>query len=222
MVNESPMSERRLALRDALIASATRVIAERGYQALRARDLAKDVGCALGAIYGVFPDLDALVFAVNTRTLDDLDAEIARRFAAPESGAPAPATGAGAAKRDLLLLAKAYFAFASEHAGRWRALFEHRTAANSVPETYVARLESIFGNIERPLETLMPTASRGERRLFARTLFCAVHGIVSLGLDQKLGVLSPDMVAWQMRALVEAAALGAADHPDVVRMAHLA
>jgi AcrR family transcriptional regulator len=48
-------------------------------QALRARDVAQNVGCALGAIYNVFADLDALVLAVKERTLDMLEAEIARQ-----------------------------------------------------------------------------------------------------------------------------------------------
>jgi AcrR family transcriptional regulator len=37
-------------LHEALLAAATRTIAERGYQALRARDLANKVSCAVGAI----------------------------------------------------------------------------------------------------------------------------------------------------------------------------
>src|SRR5580700_10611737 len=81
MVNEAKTSDRRTALRRALIAAAERMIDERGHQALRARELAQDVGCALGAIYNVFPDLDALILAVKAQTLDDLEAEIARRFA---------------------------------------------------------------------------------------------------------------------------------------------
>src|SRR5579872_3237503 len=81
MTNEGQMSQKREALKGALVDSAERIIAERGYLALRARELAQDVGCALGAIYTVFPDLDALVLAVKDRTLDDLEAQIAVRFA---------------------------------------------------------------------------------------------------------------------------------------------
>src|ERR1700722_10511725 len=80
VVNRQEMSSRRLALHDALAASAQRIISERGYQALRARDVAKEVGCALGAIYNVFADLDALILAVKERTLDSLEAEITKQL----------------------------------------------------------------------------------------------------------------------------------------------
>src|SRR4051794_14510015 len=62
-------SERRQQLRVALVDAAERVIAERGLRQLKARNLAQAVGCALGAIYNVFPDLDGLVLEVNLRTL---------------------------------------------------------------------------------------------------------------------------------------------------------
>jgi len=49
---------RRAALRDALIHHAEIRIERDGLKNLRARDLAKDAGCALGAIYNVFGDLN--------------------------------------------------------------------------------------------------------------------------------------------------------------------
>src|SRR5258708_28967741 len=122
MVNAGETSDRRSALRGALIASAARIIGERGYQALRARELATEVGCALGAIYGVFPDLDALIVAVKARTLDELDAEVARRLAVVENGLQRPPT-IDDAKKELQTLAQIYFTFASRHSRRWQDLF---------------------------------------------------------------------------------------------------
>jgi AcrR family transcriptional regulator len=208
LVYEKETGVRREALREALIGAAERAIGERGYQALRARDLAREVGCALGAIYSVFPDLDALVLAVKARTLDDLDAEIGRRAGAAE-GAPSGGPVEAAIQR-LLALAQTYLAFASERPRQWRALFEHRSADAHVPENYLAKLTQILGHVERPLEVLMPHASADERRLFGQGLFAAVHGIVALGLDEKLGALPADVLSQQMRAIVEAAANGVA------------
>src|ERR1700730_2329906 len=68
-----PIGERRQQLQDALVDAAEKTIAEYGLVALRARDLAAAAGCALGAIYTAFPDLDAIVIAVNMRTLGLLD-----------------------------------------------------------------------------------------------------------------------------------------------------
>jgi AcrR family transcriptional regulator len=209
MVNETLTSVRRGALREALIGAAERAIGERGYQALRARDLAREVGCALGAIYSVFPDLDALVLAVKARTLDDLDAEIGRRAEAAEGASARQSVDpVEAAIQRLLALAQTYLAFASERPRQWRALFEHRSADAHVSEAYLAKLTQILGHVERPLEVLMPHASADERRLFGQGLFAAVHGIVALGLDEKLGALPAEVLSRQVAVIVEAAANG--------------
>ena len=76
---------RRKALREELIKSADRRIGEDGLANLRAKDLAKDAGCALGAIYNIFDDLDQLVLAVNALTFQKLGAAVAADLAeAPE------------------------------------------------------------------------------------------------------------------------------------------
>src|SRR5919199_4301283 len=70
--------ERRLRLREALLAAAEAMIRMQGLGGLKARELAQAAGCAVGAIYNVFPDLDSLVLAVNAGTLDRIDAAIER------------------------------------------------------------------------------------------------------------------------------------------------
>src|ERR1700682_921919 len=69
---------RRRELKVALIDAAERAITARGLGALRARDLATEVGCAVGAIYNVFPNLDAIIFEVNGRTLRAFEAFLAQ------------------------------------------------------------------------------------------------------------------------------------------------
>lgn len=215
MVNEAPMSDRRTALREALIVAAERIIGERGYQALRARELASEVGCALGAIYGVFPDLDALVLAVKARTLDNLDAEIARRFAVEKPRATQP-NAIETAKRELQILAETYLGFASGQPRLWQALFEHRAFDAAVPEAYLAKLERVVDYVDRPLAAIAPKAPPSVRRLFAGAMLAAVHGVIALGLDQKLGAMPAASLAWQVRAIVEAAAAGVVDRPAIV------
>jgi len=83
--NENPLggtAARREELREALLAALERTVLAQGWQALRARDLAREVGCAVGAIYNVFPDLDALVFAAKGRTLELLDRELGQAVGA--------------------------------------------------------------------------------------------------------------------------------------------
>src|SRR5262245_44188110 len=102
-------AQRHEQLREALLLAAERTIATDGYQALRARALAEDVGCAVGAIYNVFPDLDALALAVKSRIIDVMDAELARAVA---SAAGEGASAEQVAIRRLLALAQAYLRFA--------------------------------------------------------------------------------------------------------------
>src|SRR3954463_10249226 len=125
---------RRDELREALLAAVERRVVVEGYRALRARDLAGEVGCAVGAIYNVFPDLDALIFAAKGRALDLLDRELATAVDAVGAALrPDPVVATG----ELLALAQAYLRFAIAHAPLWRMLFEHRPPAGTdVPAWY--------------------------------------------------------------------------------------
>src|SRR5436305_4114057 len=73
MVAEPEAVARRRKLREALIRAAERMIEKEGLGGMRARELAHKVGCAVGAIYNVFTDLDHLIFAVNALTLEQLE-----------------------------------------------------------------------------------------------------------------------------------------------------
>ena len=209
MVKKQEMSSRRLALREALASSALRIISERGYQALRARDVAEAVGCALGAIYNVFTDLDALILAVKERTLDILEAEMIERIGSAENLFLGDMSMARVvAERRLQKLAEFYLTFAAEQPRLWQAVFEHRSPDAIVPDTYMVKLEGVLRYVERPLEVLAPELSSTERQLWARALFSAIHGVVALGMDQKLGPLTAESLKWQVETLVHAAAVG--------------
>src|SRR5215210_5457493 len=70
---EAKTAARRENLKEALVAAAERTIKIRGLRGLKARDLAAEAGCAVGAIYNVVTDLDDLILAVNARTLAALE-----------------------------------------------------------------------------------------------------------------------------------------------------
>jgi AcrR family transcriptional regulator len=222
-------SERRQQLRVALVDAAERVIAERGLSQLKARDLAQEVGCALGSIYNVFPDLDGLVLEVNLRTLALFEAYIAQaQEGAHETGEPsqshveppsststwlrsAETGGSDEAISDLTRLAASYLAFAREHPLRWRALFEHRMADDvAPPEWYLKEQVRLFRYIEEPLDRLCPRLPPHERHLLARTIFSATHGMVSLGLDEKLISLPHPTLQAQIEYVLQALGRGLA------------
>src|SRR6476660_4392900 len=98
-------TERRQELRGALIDAAERAIGAGGLEALQARELAEEVGCAVGAIYNVFPNLDALVFEVNARTLRAFEAFLGEAHPTP------PRSGENSAVDALVHLARVSLEF---------------------------------------------------------------------------------------------------------------
>lgn len=191
--------ERHLALQDALIGEAARMMEETGLAGFRARTLADRAGCALGAIYTVFPDLDALILAVNGRTLDAIDGAML-------GATPGETVGP---TESLLCLAEAYLTYVAAHPKRSDALFTHRMAApRPLPDWYHRQQAAVFAHIEAPLAALRPDLSPDGLSLLARTLFSAVHGVVSLGLDQKLAPIEPAALRDQLRIVVGALASG--------------
>jgi AcrR family transcriptional regulator len=190
-------------LRERLIDAAEGAIATNGLAGLRARDLAREVGCAVGTIYNVFEHLDELVLCVGSRTLAMLDAALeAGRLRRPY-GSTDDATD------DLVRLSLAYLEFAAGHTVRWRALFEHRMSeARPLPQWFVDQQHQLFAQVERPLVTLLPDLDPEARRILARTLFSAVHGIVALGLEEKLVSLPFSDLRSQLAATVRAITTG--------------
>src|SRR5262245_44948100 len=120
-IRERTTGLRRAKLRDALAAAAERTITQQGLGSLRARALAEEVGCAVGAIYNVVEDLDDLVLLVNARTLAALERDL---IAADRAGETAHGPNDAIAR--LVRMALAYLDFAAAHTPRWRTLFEHR------------------------------------------------------------------------------------------------
>jgi hypothetical protein len=65
-----------------------------------------------------------------------------------------------------------------------------------------------FSHIEDPLAELAPKLANNDRALLARSLFAAVHGMVALGLDEKVATMPKRVLRAQIRVVVEAIARG--------------
>jgi len=169
--------ERRANQRDLLIQAAERSIAAGGLASLKSRDLAAAIGCSTGAVYNLVEDMDELVMRVGSRTLARLDTALT------EAESQGPAT----AREVLIRIATAYCNFAADNTELWRALFEHRMAPDKpVPAWAIDEQMELFRHIYMPLRGLLPACSPDQLGLTARSLFSAVHGMVTLGLEQKL------------------------------------
>jgi AcrR family transcriptional regulator len=193
---------RRQNLKQTLVRAAEKTIAKRGLAGLRARELAVEVGCAVGAIYNVVEDIDDLIMLVNERTLAALE-----RSLIESAQVTTGAAGTADAIERLVGLAVGYLDFAHANGLRWRAMFDHRPPkGRDVPDWYRASQRRLFGYVEAPLRALQPGASDQRLALLARSLFSAVHGVVELGLDEKLQPLPVEILHEQVAAV--AAAIG--------------
>ena|ERR1700736_3419248 len=191
--------ERRAKLRQALIEAAERAITARGLTGVKSRELAQEIGCANGAVYNLVENLDDLILLVGSRTLARLDAALT---AAERDGEVAPAAM-------LERIAVAYCEFAAENLELWRALFEHRMeVGREIPDWAVSEQMALFGHIYRPLAALFPTRAPEQLSVTARSLFSAVHGIVALGLEQKLIAVPIEALRSEVATIVRAMVVG--------------
>ena len=168
---------RRTKFLEDLIQAAERSIAAGGLAGLKTRELAREIGVANGAVYNLVDDMDELILRVGSRTLARLDASLT----SAESNGPA------SPRETLVRIAVAYCDFAAENLELWRALFEHRMAPGKpVPDWAISEQMDLFRHIYRPLAELFPARTPAELGVTARSLFSAAHGMVLLGLEQKL------------------------------------
>jgi AcrR family transcriptional regulator len=191
--------ERRAKQRESLIEAAEQAISTKGLAGLKTRDLAQEIGIANGAVYNLVADVDELVLMVGSRTLARLDAELS---AAESAGPPAPA-------ETLVRIALAYCDFAARHLELWRALFEHRMAPDkSLPDWAISDQMHLFRHIHQPLALLFPERSAEDVGLTARSMFSAVHGMVALGLEQKLIAVPLPALRQEITTIVKAMVTG--------------
>jgi AcrR family transcriptional regulator len=187
--------ERRLKLREDLILAAERSISAGGLAGLKTRELAREIGCANGAVYNLVADVDELILLVGSRTLARLDAALI----------DAESTGPASPVETLVRIAVAYCDFAAENLELWRALFEHRMAPGKpIPQWAVSEQMDLFRHIYRPLAALFPGGSPAELGVTARSLFSAVHGMVLLGLEQKLIAVPIEALRREIAVIVRA------------------
>ncbi|WP_179378036.1 TetR/AcrR family transcriptional regulator [Jannaschia marina] len=190
-------ADRRATLRETLIKLARARIAAEGTSALKARDLAKAAGCSVGSIYNVFGDMHDLVMAVNGQTFAALGSHVTEAVTAAETGDPTAR---------MVVMAEAYLDYAAQHPLLWRALFDVPiTAESDLPEWYLAALDDLLAIIDTPLREVFPDLPDAEIRLRTRALFSAVHGIVLLGIEDRISGVPDDSLSDMIRFILSSA-----------------
>jgi AcrR family transcriptional regulator len=191
----------RTRLKVRMLQIAERLLEEEGLAGVQARRIAKEADCAVGTLYNVFNGLDGLIVAANTQTL--------RAFGRAAEAAMRRA-GARPVGDQLEALALAYLDFAMTHQRRWKAVFDHQmSGGEDVPAPYRVDQNRLFSLIELPLVAIIDDPV--ERSSAARSLFAAVHGIVALALDRKLGPFDAAETERQVRFIVKLMSCGLAE-----------
>ena len=189
---EESLRERKKNLRRHLMIETARgQISSKGLRSLKVRDVADAADCSIGSVYNEFGDFDGLILTVNRETVQALTA---RLVAVPATDPVLQLHG----------LADAYLTFAAEHANLLRALFEHRMEDDRpFPEDILLMVMQAFALMHEPLVRLLPDRNPEEVALLARMMFSAVHGIISLGLEERMVAVPPEKLRQQLAQFVD-------------------
>jgi len=196
----SKADERRKATAEKVLDVAERQIAGSGMSGLAMRDLANEADCSVGTLYNLFEGLDGIILRVNSRTLSKLD----RHLCSVEAGLQ----GEPPVKR-LVALALAYTDFVSENWRLWSALFEHQMPEGKpIPEWHLKEHFQLFRHIVEPLSEMSPRSGEEDLLILSRNLYSAVHGMVSLGLQDRMGAIPLPRLKEQIKLFVESFTAG--------------
>ena len=184
-------------LREALIAAALEMIAERGLAGFAVAELARAVGVSQAAPYRHFRDRNALVAEIARRGFEQLAAELQ---GARQAGNPGPVVA-------LERCAQAHLAFAGRETAVYAAMFEAGFPAGEHPELVRAR-EAAFAVLRQASQAACDE-SRAARRppalMVALHVWSLTHGIADLYLGHDVD--GPGSVAIQPEELLEAGLL---------------
>lgn len=150
-----------------------------GFSAFSARHVARAVGYSVGTIYNVFPNLDHLLVAVNTRTFE-LWADYLRKALDHAGG------------DRIGILIRGYFNFAAEHRNLWMAIYDHRLPAGvPMPEPDQQRRAALTEIVVREIAAVVPAGADAEA--LARSLIATVHGHCAFALNGTFALMEePD------------------------------
>ncbi len=177
--------------RHLLIEVARREISANGLRSLKIRDVANAANCSVGSIYNEFGDFDGLILSVNRETVERLDAVLS---AVPDRDPV----------EQLFGLADAYLGFFTKHANLLRSLFEHRMENDRpFPDDLLQMVMRTFALMHAPMVRLLPDQDPVEVALLARMMFSAAHGIISLGLEERMVAVPPKSLRFQVSQFVQ-------------------
>ncbi|ATJ84269.1 TetR/AcrR family transcriptional regulator [Halomonas beimenensis] len=164
------------ALHAQVMAACDAWLQEQPVHTLSLRSLAREVGCAPSTLLKLYGSFHNLLQHVNIESLARLRAAIDPLLAEPTP------------EERLKALARAYWEFARRDAFRWQLLFDYPLAQEGeLDQRQNEMIEALFLRVENTLKEYQPALDDLEARRLGRTLWGSVHGLVQLGLNERLG-----------------------------------
>ena len=183
-------------MREKLILATIDRLAASGTSGVHARDLASEIGCAVGTIYNLVGDLDNLTLLACARTLEEYQAYVANYFFEVKAK--------GATNLQLLeALGASYVDFSSLHRLRWQAVFEVRYEEDSdFHKIYATGQRQLLSLIVDVLKDINADIDEKELADIGRALWASVHGITMLGVSNPRGALPREKILTQCNRII--------------------
>lgn len=139
-------------------------LAEVGFAAFSAREVAKRVGYSIGTIYNLFGSYDRLMLALNARTLRAWAAFLEERLEGGDGDR-------------IATLIHGYFDFAAENRNRWMALYDHRMADKvPLPEDFTAAFGALVTLLQQQVAAVRGGGPDDEILALTGSLVAIAHG----------------------------------------------
>ncbi len=182
--NPRPVEVRRRRVFDQGLAAAQRIASREGLGGLTARRIAAEVGCSVGTLYNVFGNMDSLILHLNGTTLDALYDEM-RKVGETADGESADSDSTVQA------LTVKYLEFTRTNLNLWNVIFEHSWPKDyPIPDWYRDKVRGLLTLLANALGPLFPPGDEAGRYQAATVLWSSLHGINSLSVAGKLGIVS--------------------------------
>lgn len=183
-------------MREKLILATIDRLAASGTSGVHARDLASEVGCAVGTIYNLVGDLDNLILLACARTLEEYQVFVTDYFQEQRANE--------ATNLQLLeALGASYVDFSSLHRLRWQAVFEVSYKEDSdFHQIYVTGQRQLLRLITDVLADINADVDEIELANIGRALWASVHGITKLAVSNPRGALPRDKILTQCNRII--------------------
>lgn len=175
-------------LRELVLTEAHRHMGDVGFARFSSREVAKRIGYSVGTVYNVFPNLDALIVAVNTRTFEVWHDHVSKVLDADPPDR-------------IEAMVSAYFDFASANPELWHALYAHRLAPGGSLSAEDQEIRGrLTGLIADEISSVLPHLGRERVIDLTRSLIAVVHGHCSFQIGGSYALMGsldarPDALA---------------------------